>query len=201
MSGLICDAAAVEARRPRGPFVREAAARDLARAGGQDAPIEIVEYDPAWPARFASERERLLPLLPGAEIHHIGSTAVPGMPAKPVIDVIALVRDLDEPIAALVEQGGYQYPEAFNATLSHRRWLCRPMAAHRTHHLHLVDERAELDRHLRFRDQLRSSATLRDRYTRLKRELAERIGDDREAYSEAKSAFIQRVEADTREEF
>jgi GrpB-like predicted nucleotidyltransferase (UPF0157 family) len=187
----------MEARRPRGPSVRKAAARDLALAGGQDAPIEIVQYDPEWPTRFASERERLLPLL-GAEIHHTGSTAVPGMPAKPVIDLMALVQELDAPIPALLEQGGYRYPEAFNATLSHRRWLCRPTAVHRTHHLYLVDERAELARHLRFRDLLRASATLRDEYARLKRELAERIGDDREAYSEAKSAFIDRVEADAR---
>jgi GrpB-like predicted nucleotidyltransferase (UPF0157 family) len=191
----------VGARRPRGPSVRAAAARDLARAGGRDAPIEIVEYDPSWPGRFASERARLRPLLPEAEIHHIGSTAVPGMPAKPVIDLMALVDELDAPIAALVEQGGYQYPEAFNAALSHRRWLCRPTAAHRTHHLHLVDERTELARHLRFRDRLRASATLRDEYARLKRELAERIGDDREAYTEAKSAFIERVAMDTQDEF
>jgi GrpB-like predicted nucleotidyltransferase (UPF0157 family) len=191
----------METRRPRGPSVRAAAARDLARAGGQDAPIEIVEYDPAWAARFASERQRLLPLLPGAEIHHIGSTAVPGMAAKPVIDLMGLVRDLDAPIAALIEQGGYQYPEGFNATLSRRRWLCRPTAAHRTHHLHLVDEQAELARHLHFRDRLRTSASLRDEYARLKREIADRIGDDREAYSEAKSAFIERVEADARNEF
>lgn len=191
----------MEPRRPRGPSVREAAARDLARAGGRDAPIEIVQYHPEWPTRFASERERLLPLLLGAEIHHIGSTAVPGMPAKPVIDLMALVQELDAPIPALLEQGGYRYPEAFNATLSHRRWLCRPTAKHRTHHLHLVDERAELARHLRFRDLLRASATLRREYAGLKRELAERIGDDREAYSEAKSAFINRAEADARHEF
>ena len=190
----------MNAPRPHGPSVREAAARDLARAGGQDAPIEIVEYDPAWPARFASERERLLALLRGAEIHHIGSTAVPGMPAKPVIDLMALVDELDAPIAGLIEQGGYQYPEAFNATLSHRRWLCRPTAAHRTHHLHLVDEPTQLRRHLRFRDRLRASALLRDEYARLKRELAERTGGDREAYSAAKSAFIERVETDSRDE-
>jgi GrpB-like predicted nucleotidyltransferase (UPF0157 family) len=164
--------------------------------GGQDAPIEIVEYDPAWPSRFESERERLRPLLPEAEIHHIGSTAVPGLPAKPVIDLMALVEDLDAPISGLVEQGGYQYPKAFNAALSHRRWLCRPTAAHRTHHLHLVDERTELARHLRFRDRLRASAALRDEYARLKRELAERMGDDREAYTEAKSEFIERVAPD-----
>jgi GrpB-like predicted nucleotidyltransferase (UPF0157 family) len=188
----------MEARRPRGPSVRKAAARDLARAGGQDAPIEIVQYDPEWPTRFASECERLLPLVTGAEIHHIGSTAVPGMPAKPVIDLMALVQELDAPILALLDQGGYRYPEAFNATLSHRRWLCRPTAVHRTHHLHLVDERAELARHLRFRDLLRANATLRCEYARLKRDLAEHMGDDREAYSEAKSAFIDRVEADAR---
>jgi GrpB-like predicted nucleotidyltransferase (UPF0157 family) len=199
-TGLVCDAAEVEARRPRGPSTREAAARDLARTGGKDAPIEIVEYDPAWPARFASERERLQRLLPATEIHHIGSTAVPGMPAKPVIDLMALVPELDAPIAALVGRGGYQYPEAFNATLRHRRWLCRPSAAHRTHHLHLVVEPSELACHLHFRDRLRASASLRDEYARLKRGLAERLSDDREAYSEAKSAFIRRVEAHARDE-
>lgn len=186
----------MNARRPRGSSVRDAAAGDLASAGGRDARIEIVEYDGAWPARFASERAALLPLLPGVEVHHIGSTAVPGMPAKPIIDLMALVEDLDAPIADLVKTGGYQYPRAFNAELRHRRWLCRPSAAHRTHHLHLVDEHAELDRHLRFRDRLRASATLRDEYARSKRDLAGRFGDDREAYSEAKSAFVQRVEID-----
>jgi GrpB-like predicted nucleotidyltransferase (UPF0157 family) len=183
----------VEARRPRGAAIREAAARDLARAGGQDAPIEIVEYDPAWPARFESERQRLEALLPGASIHHIGSTAVLGMAAKPVIDLMALVEDVDAPVPVLVEHGGYEYPTQFNAELSHRRWLCRPSAELRTHHLHLVDARAELDRHLGFRDRLRSSARLRDEYARLKRDLAASFGDDREAYAEAKSAFIQRV--------
>jgi hypothetical protein len=70
--------------------------------------------------------------------------------------------------AARTPRSRYQYPEAFNATLSHRRWLCRPRAAHRTHHLHLVDEHTSL-------------------------------GGDREGYSEAKSAFIRRVEADARD--
>jgi GrpB-like predicted nucleotidyltransferase (UPF0157 family) len=165
------------------------------RAGSTDDLVEIVDYEPGWPARFDAERERLLPLLPGAEIHHIGSTAVPGMPAKSVIDLMALVEDLDEPIAALTAKSGYQFPEAFNATLVHRRWLCRPSAAHRTHHLHLVDERSELDRHLQFRDGLRANPTLADEYARLKRELAVRFANDREAYSDAKSAFIRHVEA------
>ena len=163
-------------------------------AGGVNAPVEIAEYDPSWPELFEAERERLAPLLPGAEIHHIGSTAVPGMPAKPVIDLMALVEDLDAPIATLVAEGGYEYPEEFNAALGDRRWLCRPSAAHRTHHLHLVGERAQLDRRLAFRDALRASAALRDEYARLKRDLAERFRDDREAYTNAKSEFILRVE-------
>jgi GrpB-like predicted nucleotidyltransferase (UPF0157 family) len=173
---------------------RDAAALDLARWGGNDASIEIVEYDVEWPSRFESERRRLLALLPGSEIHHIGSTAVPGMPAKPIIDIMARVEDLDQPIASLVEHGGYQYPEAFNATLGHRRWLCRPSPAHRTHHLHLVVDQAELDRHLRFRERLRASPSLRAEYARLKRELSARFANDREAYSEAKSSFVRRVE-------
>jgi GrpB-like predicted nucleotidyltransferase (UPF0157 family) len=174
---------------------RSAAAEDLARSGGRGAPVEIVEYDAAWPAAFAAERERLAPLLAdGVRLHHFGSTAVPGLAAKPVIDMIALVEDFDAPIAALVRQGGYQYPRAFNATLKHRRFLCHPSAAHRTHHLHLVDERGELDRRLRFRDRLRSDRALADEYVALKRGLAERYRTDREAYTEAKGGFIRGCE-------
>jgi GrpB-like predicted nucleotidyltransferase (UPF0157 family) len=171
-----------------------AAAEDLARAGIRDAPVEIVEYDAAWPANYAIERERLTPLLGGAEIHHFGSTAVPGLAAKPIVDMITLVCDLDAPIAALVSIAGYQFPEAFNATLTHRRFLCYPTASHRTHHLHLVDDRGELERRLRFRDHLRADPALAERYATLKRALAERYRDDREAYTEAKGEFVEKHE-------
>ena len=165
------------------------------RAGGRNAPVEIVTYDPAWPATYAAERDRLTPLLPaGAQLHHFGSTAVPGLAAKPVIDMIALVSDLDAPISALVQRGGYQYPHAFNATLAHRRFLCYPTAAHRTHHLHLVDDPGELERRLRFRDRLRGDPVLADEYVALKRALAERYRNDREMYTEAKSEFVKRHE-------
>jgi GrpB-like predicted nucleotidyltransferase (UPF0157 family) len=173
---------------------RRAAAEDLARAGIRDAPVEIVEYDPAWPARYGAERARLTPLLAGAEIHHFGSTAVPGLAAKPVIDMIALVRDLDAPIVALVASAGYQFPAAFNATLTHRRFLCYPTASRRTHHLHLVDKHEELERRLRFRDRLRADPALANEYVVLKRMLAERYRNDREAYTEAKGVFVKRAE-------
>jgi GrpB-like predicted nucleotidyltransferase (UPF0157 family) len=174
---------------------RSAALEDLARTGGRNAPVVIVEYDPEWPVAYAAERERLAPLLPaGVQLHHFGSTAVPGLAAKPVIDMIALVDDLDAPIATLVQYGGYQYPRAFNATLTHRRFLCFPTAVHRTHHLHLVDEPGELERHLYFRDCLRADPALAGEYVALKRVLAERHRDDREAYTEAKSEFVKRHE-------
>jgi GrpB-like predicted nucleotidyltransferase (UPF0157 family) len=173
---------------------RAAAEKDLACAGVRNGRVELVEYAPAWPAAFQTERERLAPLLRALEIHHIGSTAVPGLLAKPIIDIVALVNDLDAPVAALVESGGYQYPWAFNGTLTHRRFLCYPRASHRTHHLHLVDDRAELERRLRFRDRLRADPALADEYAALKRALAARFSEDREAYTEAKAPFIKRVE-------
>ncbi|MDQ3091999.1 MAG: GrpB family protein [Actinomycetota bacterium] len=179
--------------RPRSREVSEAAAADLARAGSRDATVEIVEHHPAWAARFTAERERLAPLLGDAEVHHIGSTAVPGLAAKAVIDLMALVGDVEAPVQTLVQRGGYVFPEAFNATLRDRRWLCRPSAAQRTHHLHLVAQRAELERHLHFRDRLRADPGLAAQYATLKRELAARFPDDRERYSEAKGAFVRRV--------
>ena len=170
---------------------RGAAANDLALKGAGEGPIEIVEYEPSWPAFYVAERERLAPLLPGIEIHHIGSTAVHGLAAKPVIDMIALVDDLEAKIAAVVRRAGYQLPARFNANLVHRRFLCYPSASYRTHHLHLVDARDDLDRCLRFRDNLRSNPKLAAEYAALKRALAARYREDREGYTKAKTAFIE----------
>jgi GrpB-like predicted nucleotidyltransferase (UPF0157 family) len=177
------------------PSDRKAAGElDLARAGGRDARIEIVEYDQSWPARYQAEAERLVPIVSLAW-HHIGSTAVPGLAAKPIIDMMALVEDLDEHVPALVARASYEFPEVYNALLVGRRWLCRPSAAYRTHHLHLVSDQQELDRHLRFRDALRHDAQLAFEYAALKRSLAGRLADDREGYTAAKTAFIRTAEA------
>jgi GrpB-like predicted nucleotidyltransferase (UPF0157 family) len=162
----------------------------LARIGAGEGPIEIVEYDFSWPASYYAERERLAPLLPGVRIHHIGSSAVPGLAGKAVIDMIALVDDLDANSAALIDRAGYQLPTRFNMDLVHRRFLCYPTAAHRTHHLHLVDEREDMDRCLRFRDTLRADRQLAAEYVALKRVLAKRFREDREGYTKAKTKFI-----------
>jgi GrpB-like predicted nucleotidyltransferase (UPF0157 family) len=174
---------------------RAAAVRDLARSGELDARIELVAYDPSWPARFAAEAERLGGLLPGITWHHIGSTAVPGLPAKPIIDVMALVEDLDALLPVLTGQGAYSYPAAYNTALTSRRWLCRPSAAHRTYHLHLVADPADLARHLHFRDALRADNRLAADYAALKRNLAGQMPDDREGYTAAKTTFITAVQA------
>jgi len=94
-----------------------ATAHSPARLGAGDGPIEIVEYDPSWPASYDAERERLAPLLPGVRIHHIGSSAVPGLAGKAVIDMIALVDDLDADSAALIQRAGYELPARFNVDL------------------------------------------------------------------------------------
>lgn len=180
------------------PSGRKAAAKlDLARSGGHDAHIEILEYHPSWPARYQAEAKRLAPIVPPLEWHHIGSTAVLGLAAKPIIDMMALVEDLDEHVPPLVARASYQFPEAFNALLLGRRWLCRPSAGYRTHHLHLVSDQRELDRHLHFRDALRRDPRLAFEYAALKRSLAARMAGDREGYTAAKTAFIREAEAHT----
>jgi GrpB-like predicted nucleotidyltransferase (UPF0157 family) len=176
---------------------REAAAKDLAAVGGHDARVDIAPYDPGWPARFDAEAKRLQRFVPVLTFHHVGSTSVPGLAAKPVIDMMALTEELDEFVAPIIE-AGYQYPQAYNAILRRRRWFCRPSAAVRTHHLHIVADRAELDRHLRVRDMLRQRADLASQYAALKLHLANSQGGDREAYTAGKSAFIEHVESSTR---
>ena len=139
------------------------AAPEVALLGAGDGPIEIVEYDPRWPTAYVAERERLSPLLPGVPIHHIGSSAVRGLAGKAVIDMIALVEDLEASSATVMQGAEYQLPGPFNADLVHRRFLCYPTATYRTHHLHLVDAPEDMERCLRFRDRLRANSHARGR--------------------------------------
>lgn len=161
-----------------------------------DAPIEIVEYSPQWPLEFAREQQlvaqALAPWLVGLP-QHIGSTAVPGLAAKPVIDIMAPVASLEASAAgiAAAELIGYVFfpykPEVMH-------WFCKPSPVHRTHHLHLVPVDGRLwHERLAFRDALRARAELRSEYQALKLRLAAQHLGDREAYTEGKSAFVARV--------
>jgi GrpB-like predicted nucleotidyltransferase (UPF0157 family) len=164
-------------------------------SGGQsDEPIRLVPHDPSWPDRFDQEAAVLKAAIGDwatGGIHHVGSTAVPGLVAKPIIDILVGVEDLEasracfDPLAEL----GYLYAP-YRADEMH--WFCKPHPSRRTHHLHLVPTDSSRFRdELAFRDRLRGSPTLTNEYSALKHGLAERFADDREAYTEAKANFIR----------
>ncbi len=161
-----------------------------------DAPIEVVEYRPGWPALFDAERRllevALAPWLAGP-VEHIGSTAVPGLPAKPIIDIMAPVRSLAESAAAIAAASALGYLH-YPYKPEQMHWFCKPSPAHRTHHLHLVPLNSALwQRRLAFRDALRGDAGLTAGYAALKRQLAVQYRHDREGYTEAKGPFISQV--------
>jgi GrpB-like predicted nucleotidyltransferase (UPF0157 family) len=166
------------------------------------APIKIVPYDPIWPQQFEELREVLAEKLRALTlgIEHVGSTAVPGLPAKPILDVdivIATQKDLAPAVAALQELGyehqgdlGIPGREAFRYSGrdvprngSGREWP--------RHHLYAcVEGNRELRRHLAFRDYLRQHPEEIATYSALKYKLAEEFAMDRHAYAEAKSEFV-----------
>lgn len=161
-----------------------------------DAPVVIEPYSEEWPRRFTEERdvleEVLRPWLAGP-IEHIGSTAVPGLAAKPIIDIMAAVESLEasRPALARLAALGYLYAP-YRAEIMH--WLCKPSPEVRTHHLHLVPTGSQLwkDR-IAFRDRLRSEPALADAYAALKRDLARRYVNDRESYTDGKRPFVELV--------
>jgi GrpB-like predicted nucleotidyltransferase (UPF0157 family) len=161
-----------------------------------EAPVEIVSYDPAWPARFREEAailHRALEPWLVAPIEHIGSTAVLGLAAKPVIDILAGVQTLDasrRAIAAVTALGYSYFP--YQADVEH--WFCKPSAAFRTHHLHLIPVGTpQWLRPIAFRDYLRAHADVSHEYEALKRRLADEHRLDREAYTLAKRPFVNRI--------
>lgn len=161
-----------------------------------EEPIRLAPYDAAWPRRFERERallEGVLGAWLAGPIEHIGSTAVPGLTAKPVIDIMAGVRDLPSSLEARAPLAALDYVYfPYRPDVMH--WFCKPSPARRTHHLHLVPVESPLwaDR-LTFRDYLRGSAAVATEYAALKVALAERHRFDREAYTEAKGEFVGSV--------
>lgn len=160
----------------------------------REAPVEIVEYDPAWPDQFEQEREALgrvlKPWLAGP-IEHIGSTAIQGLAAKPVIDIMAGVQTLDGSRGAIEAAATLAYCYfPYQSDLKH--WFCKPSPSFRTHHLHLVPVGSpQWVRPLAFRNYLRAHTDVAAEYERLKRRLAEQFRFDREAYTQAKTPFIE----------
>ena len=164
-----------------------------------DEPVVVGPYDPRWPKFFEEERVRIERAIGPwvEEIEHVGSTAVPGLAAKPVIDVMVGVGSLEDSpaIVGRLEAIGYEYVPEFERQMPSRRYFRKLREGRRTHQIHLV-ERSNLewwDRHVLFRDHLRAHPDIANEYARLKYELARRFRDDREAYTRAKTEFISEV--------
>lgn len=158
--------------------------------------IELEKYNDQWPVLFERERHVLLQVASGwlcGTIEHVGSTSVPGLSSKPVIDIMFGVRSLadSEPaIEALSNIGYCYYP--YKAEAMH--WFCKPRPEYRTHHLHLIPYESELwNERIKFREILRANSDIAGKYSELKASLAKENSIDREAYTEKKWPFIQGV--------
>jgi GrpB-like predicted nucleotidyltransferase (UPF0157 family) len=161
-------------------------------------PIELVPYDAAWPASFELQREQvadaLAPWLIGS-VEHIGSTSVPGLAAKPIIDMLARVADYDagDLVAAMQTIHWVRAPEPDDR--ESRKWsFCFPSTAWRTHHLHVVEDRSPgWPTWIAFRDHLRTHPADAAEYARIKLTLAAVDDRDRPAYRAGKAPFIEEI--------
>jgi GrpB-like predicted nucleotidyltransferase (UPF0157 family) len=153
--------------------------------------VEVAGYDPGWPRQFGRWRDRLAAALgaTAVRIEHVGSTSVPGLAAKPVIDVQVSVTDIsdEESYVPAIGSAGFVLRSREDA----HRFFRPPAAAPREAQVHvcLAGGRWERD-HLLFRDYLRARPAARDQYGELKRGLAAVWHDDRTGYTEAKTGFI-----------
>jgi GrpB-like predicted nucleotidyltransferase (UPF0157 family) len=163
--------------------------------------VELVAYDPDWSRLFAVEAERLRAVLDPAlvlRIEHFGSTAVPGLVAKPIIDILIAVHSLArakaEAVAPILSLG-YVYRE--DNPKPDRMFFVKgmpPYGARRTHHVHITEPGGEMwQRRLAFRDHLRAHPDEAERYAALKRDLAQRHATDRKGYTDAKTDYVEAV--------
>jgi GrpB-like predicted nucleotidyltransferase (UPF0157 family) len=185
----------------------ESTRKRLARLNRE--PIELVPYDPAWAARFAeveAEIKSIVPRMIVQRIAHIGSTAVPGIRSKPIIDVQVEVSDLQavhDLVVPRMQEAGYEFiwrPTLGDDAPYYAWFIKRDDGGARSVHVHVVQPgRASVDRII-FRDYLRDHPEEAGRYDALKQELAKRFPKDREAYTAAKTEFVQAVLALARRE-
>ncbi|WP_315789914.1 GrpB family protein [Fischerella sp. JS2] len=161
--------------------------------------VVIAEYDPRWQIMFAEEAIRIWQVLGSdlvVEIEHIGSTAIPGLAAKPVIDIMVGVRSLEDAKQAIPVLEVLSYVYWRDDPRSGRMFFVKGMPPYgkcRTHHVHIVEAHGEFWQRKLFRDYLRMHPEEAKRYEALKRDLVARFPTDREAYTNGKSEFIHIV--------
>lgn len=162
-------------------------------------PVDLVDADPAWIVQGEQERDHLETLLASwliARIEHVGSTAIPGLPAKPIIDLQAPVADLcdSDPIAAALAPHDWHYVDPDLDQRPWRRFFIKVTDERRSAHLHVMTpDSRRWNQQIAFRDALRADTALTADYTTLKRALAAKYTDNREAYTAAKNDFIRTV--------
>lgn len=161
--------------------------------------IVIRSYDPGWPELFTEQASRLTSVL-GSQLvvplEHIGSTSIPQLASKPIIDMLALIENyeaFEEGMTAAESIGWLRAPEPGDT--GQRKWsLCYPTIEHRTHHLHVVERQsADWPQWLAFRDYLRAHPEAALEYANLKAALAEADDQDRARYRAAKAPYIRSI--------
>lgn len=159
--------------------------------------VRVVDYDPEWPELFEAEAA-LVREIAGDNlitVFHIGSTAVPGLMAKPIIDMLPVVRDVSALDAITPKFAAIGYEAMGELGLPGRRYF-RKGGVNRTHQIHAYrfDNVSEITRHLAFRDYLRERREAREAYGELKAALAARFPNDIEAYCDGKDRFVREHE-------
>ena len=159
--------------------------------------ITVVNYDPEWPSKYVRERDYITEILKEncISIYHIGSTSVPGLAAKPIIDIMAVVRSLEEvdTVAEKFSEIGYEYLGEFGIT--GRRYL-RKGGDERTHQIHIfqADDWNNIGRHLAFRDYMHTHEKERNEYAKIKKDLAQKFPYDIDGYCDGKENFVREME-------
>ena len=159
--------------------------------------ITVVNYDPEWPSKYVRERDYITEILKDncIAVYHIGSTSVPGLAAKPIIDIMAVVRSLEEvdTVADKFAEIGYEYLGEFG--IKGRRYL-RKGGEERTHQIHIfqADDWNNIGRHLAFRDYMRTHEKERNEYAKIKKDLAQEFPYDIDGYCDGKENFVREAE-------
>jgi len=162
------------------------------------APVEIINYDPAWTTLFLNEKEEISQAIGQyvMSIEHIGSTSIVNMPAKPEIDILVGLAHLTDAAQCInpLAQIGYPYYQRFEATSPERRYFRKSEGVQPLVHIHMVEQTSDFYQgRIAFRDYMRSHPEVAAQYAAIKQNLVKKFGGDRLKYSEEKSSFVAQI--------
>jgi GrpB-like predicted nucleotidyltransferase (UPF0157 family) len=158
--------------------------------------VKLVAHHPSWAEYFNEEKQLLLQTLGGKvlDIRHIGSTSIPGIPAKPIVDILAAVQTLADVETFTQDLNKIGYKDKGNGDVPGRRYFVKGGEIQRTHHLNFCEMNSVFWRsHLAFRDYLAQHPEIAREYSALKRQLADKFPNDRGAYTDGKEEFVRSI--------